>query len=338
MFNLFIHPLEKYCKFKTVDITKSLKKGEVPKRGGPKEEEERDELNQEIEEMSFKQKQETVSLGGDQGKVGEFSGNNFNMTNADQQQQLHFQQQQLPFQQQPQNTFSNPYLNNNQEAFSLDTNQQLGDYSLKKLTPSDNNNLNQNKFINTPQPNTNNVTLHQAQTQGFKNISQTFQNGAQFNTPQNNPNKFQAQNLPPYNSTMTQPSQIKPPQQPPQQPQQPPQQPPQKPPQKPQQPSTKKDTIKGEKVPDKDTDTRVKDKKTGISVDPKDPNKRIITSKVTQVSIQVPVKIKSMDYYKLIDAIKKNTEVGLKECKKGKLPEALEIVESSLEYLKLITH
>ena len=41
---------KKYCQFKAVDIFKALKKGEVPKRGGPKEQEEG--LGNEIDELA----------------------------------------------------------------------------------------------------------------------------------------------------------------------------------------------------------------------------------------------------------------------------------------------
>ena len=45
---------KKYCQYKAVDIFKSLKKGEVPKRGGPKEQEQQGEtgLGNEIDELS----------------------------------------------------------------------------------------------------------------------------------------------------------------------------------------------------------------------------------------------------------------------------------------------
>jgi hypothetical protein len=47
---VFFHNLEKYCKFKAVDIFKCLKAGTTPKRGGPKEEE--DEISKEISQMT----------------------------------------------------------------------------------------------------------------------------------------------------------------------------------------------------------------------------------------------------------------------------------------------
>ena len=47
---VFLHNLEKYCKFKAVDIFKCLKSGTTPKRGGPKEEE--DEISKEISQMT----------------------------------------------------------------------------------------------------------------------------------------------------------------------------------------------------------------------------------------------------------------------------------------------
>ena len=45
---------KKYCQFKAVDIFKALKKGEVPKRGGPKEQEDKQDagLGNEIDELA----------------------------------------------------------------------------------------------------------------------------------------------------------------------------------------------------------------------------------------------------------------------------------------------
>jgi vacuolar protein sorting-associated protein VTA1 len=44
---------KKYCQFKAVDIFKALKKGEVPKRGGPKEQDNQDAgLGNEIDELA----------------------------------------------------------------------------------------------------------------------------------------------------------------------------------------------------------------------------------------------------------------------------------------------
>jgi hypothetical protein len=66
---------KKYCQFKAVDIFKALKKGEVPKRGGPKEQEnqQQDEgLGNEIEELS--KKVENTGLGG--GNNNNFGGPN----------------------------------------------------------------------------------------------------------------------------------------------------------------------------------------------------------------------------------------------------------------------
>ena len=66
---------KKYCQFKAVDIFKALKKGEVPKRGGPKEQEnqQQDEgLGNEIEELS--KKVDNTGLGG--GYNNNFGGPN----------------------------------------------------------------------------------------------------------------------------------------------------------------------------------------------------------------------------------------------------------------------
>ena len=43
---------KKYCQYKAVDIYKSLKKGEVPKRGGPKEQDSPPSSNLKSENLS----------------------------------------------------------------------------------------------------------------------------------------------------------------------------------------------------------------------------------------------------------------------------------------------
>ena len=66
---------KKYCQFKAVDIFKALKKGEVPKRGGPKEQENANPdsgLGNEIEELSKNM---------DNTNLGNNNNNNFNNNN-----------------------------------------------------------------------------------------------------------------------------------------------------------------------------------------------------------------------------------------------------------------
>jgi hypothetical protein len=102
---------KKYCQFKAVDIFKALKKGEVPKRGGPKEQEnqQQDEgLGNEIEELS--KKVENTGLGGG-------NNNNFGVTNDQQSTSYHsggnnpYGGQQ--FNQGGNNQFGNNQFNNN---------------------------------------------------------------------------------------------------------------------------------------------------------------------------------------------------------------------------------
>jgi hypothetical protein len=50
---------EKYCKFKAVDIFKSLKQGIIPKRGGPKEEEQ--DINKELNNLILEDKKTEVN-------------------------------------------------------------------------------------------------------------------------------------------------------------------------------------------------------------------------------------------------------------------------------------
>lgn len=53
----FLFNLEKYCKFKAVDIFKSLKQGIEPKRGGPKEEE--SDINKELNNLIIEDQKES---------------------------------------------------------------------------------------------------------------------------------------------------------------------------------------------------------------------------------------------------------------------------------------
>ena len=91
---------KKYCQFKAVDIFKALKRGEVPKRGGPKEQEES--LGNEIDELA--KNMGDANLG---------DNNNFNQNQGGNQQQFGNN-----------NQFSNPY--GNQQFHQQGNNNQYG--------------------------------------------------------------------------------------------------------------------------------------------------------------------------------------------------------------------
>ena len=97
---------KKYCQYKAVDIFKSLKKGEVPKRGGPKEQEQQNDggLGNEIDELS----KGVDNVGFNNQNNNQYGGNPYGQ-----------QQNNNPYGQQPPN--NNPYggqQNNNQGGFS----------------------------------------------------------------------------------------------------------------------------------------------------------------------------------------------------------------------------
>jgi hypothetical protein len=148
---------KKYCQFKAVDIFKALKKGEVPKRGGPKEQEnqQQDEgLGNEIEELS--KKVDNTGLGG---------GNNNNFGGANDQQFTSYHSggnnpyggQQ--FNQGGNNQFGNNQFNNNPYGGNMNNSSNNNGFSNPFGNSSNNNNNNNNNFnqgynnnFNQPKP------------------------------------------------------------------------------------------------------------------------------------------------------------------------------------------
>ena len=55
-----------------------------------------------------------------------------------------------------------------------------------------------------------------------------------------------------------------------------------------------------------------------------------------KLELEVPVKFKTVDYYKLIDNIKINNETCMREFKKGRNDLALNLVVDSLEFLSYL--
>ena len=171
---------KKYCQFKAVDIFKALKKGEVPKRGGPKEQENANNvdagLGNEIEELS--KNVENTNLGNnnnlnnnndilrganDQMTSYHSGGNNNNFNNnngfggANQMTSYH-------------SGGNNPF--GGQQPFTQGTNNQFGNMN------------NNNGFSNPFGNNNNNMQQHQHQQQNYQ----------QPNSQRNNQNQYQNQN------------------------------------------------------------------------------------------------------------------------------------------------
>ena len=142
---------KKYCQFKAVDIFKALKKGEVPKRGGPKEQDNQDAgLGNEIDELA-------KNMGG------------ANLGNYNQNQGGNFQQQM------PNNQFggNNPYGGQqqfNQQVNNNQFNNPFGNTNQNNMIPQNNTGFsnpfgNQNNFNNNNMNNNYNQGMHQQHPQ-----------------------------------------------------------------------------------------------------------------------------------------------------------------------------
>ena len=262
---------KKYCQFKAVDIFKALKKGEVPKRGGPKEQDNQDAgLGNEIDELAKNMGDANI------GNNNQNQGGNFH-------------------QQMPNNDFggNNPYGGPQQ------------------FNPQGNNNQFNNPFGN---PNPNN--MNQQNNAGFSN---PFGNQNNFNNNNNMNNN--------YNQGMHQ----QPPQQPPHQqyPQQHQQQY-QQPPQNKYNPQPQYQNQQGQGGMNK-----VRKSKVFPSNDKKDPQKRIFKGKY-ELDARIPIKYNSVDYFMLVENVRINNEAALREFKRGKASDILNMVLDSLEFLSYI--
>ena len=74
-------------------------------------------------------------------------------------------------------------------------------------------------------------------------------------------------------------------------------------------------------------------------------NAKVTNSKITgnmdfqtknPLTLKVPVHYKTVDYFKLIDNIKQNNEIAMREFKKGRIDMTLNLVTDSLEFLSYI--
>ena len=257
---------KKYCQFKAVDIFKALKKGEVPKRGGPKEQDNQDAgLGNEIDELA-------KNMG------------DANLGNHNQNQGGNFQQQ-MP---------NNQYGGNNPYGGQQQYNQQV----------------NNNQF-NNPYGNPNQNNINQQNNAGFSN---PFGNQNNYNNNMNNN----------YNQGMYQ----QPPQH--QYPQQYPQQQYQQPQQNKYNPQPQYQNQQGQGGMNK-----VRKSKVFPSNDKKDPQKRVFKGKY-ELDAKIPIKYNSVDYFMLVENVRINNEAALREFKRGKASDILNMVLDSLEFLSYI--
>ena len=247
---------KKYCQFKAVDIFKALKKGEVPKRGGPKEQEEG--LGNEIDELAK-----------NMGDANIGNNNNFN-----------------------QNQGMNQQFQNNQ----FGNNQQFGGNQPYGQNQQFNQQRNNNQF-------------------GMQNNNNM--NNAGFSNPFGSPNNFNNNNQ---NNNINQGMQQKPQ---PQQYQQPQQQKYNPPPTQYQNQNISQSRI-----------NKARKSKVFPSLD-KDPQKRMFKGKY-ELNAKIPIKYNSVDYFMLVENVRINNEMALRELKRGKASDILNMVLDSLEFLSYI--
>ena len=157
---------KKYCQFKAVDIFKALKKGEVPKRGGPKEQEnqQQDEgLGNEIEELS--KKVDNTGLGGGY-------NNNFGGSNDQQSTSYHSggnnQYGGQQFNQGGNNQFGNNQFNNNPYGGNMNNTPNNNGFS-NPFGNNNTNNFNQGYNNNYNQPNPQQQPNSQRQNNQYQN-------------------------------------------------------------------------------------------------------------------------------------------------------------------------
>ena len=269
---------KKYCQFKAVDIFKALKRGEVPKRGGPKEQDNSEAgLGNEIDDLA--NNMGNANLGNNQNQGGNFQ------------------------QQMPNNQFGNPFGNPfgaPPQQFNQQGNYNQNQYSNPFGNPQNNMNQQQNNNFNT----------------GYSN---PFGNQNNFNNNNNNMNNN-------YNNPMM--NQQRPPQQ-----QQPPQQ--HKPPQQQYQPQQYQQNNYNPQPQYQNNQGTNKARKSKVFPSKTDPNKRLFKGKY-ELDATIPVKYNTVDYFMLVENVRINNEVALREMKRGKASDILNMVLDSLEFLSYI--
>ena len=258
---------KKYCQFKAVDIFKALKKGEVPKRGGPKEQEnqqagdaglgnEIEELSKNMENTGFNDNNNNVLRGqpNDQQFTSYHSGGN--NPYAGQQ-----------FNQGLNNPYGNNQLGNNQ--FGGNTNNQPNNNGFSN--PFGNNNYNQGNNFNQGNNNMQPQQQYQQPTSQRQNNMAQYQN--QFGGNNNIQNQTGGMNKP----------------------------------------------RKSKVFPSSD----------------RNPQKRTFKGKY-ELKATIPVKYNTVEYFMLVENVRINNEMALRELKRGKASDILNTVLDSLEFLSYI--
>ena len=255
---------KKYCQFKAVDIFKALKKGEVPKRGGPKEQEEG--LGNEIDELAKNMGDANIgnnnNFNQNQGMNQQFQNNQFGNNQQFGGNQPYGQNQQFNQQQQQ----FNQQRNNNQFGAQNNNNMNNAGFSNPFGSP---NNFNNNNNINN---NFNQGMQQQHQQQQYQQPQQQ-----KYNPP---PAQYQNQNLSQSGMNKARKSKVFP------------------------------------------------------SLD-KDPQKRMFKGKY-ELNAKIPIKYNSVDYFMLVENVRINNEMALRELKRGKASDILNMVLDSLEFLSYI--
>ena len=94
----------------------------------------------------------------------------------------------------------------------------------------------------------------------------------------------------------------------------------------------------GGKKDKQEQDVAVGPRTAKVTDDPKNRGNKQFEFPNINLSVQVPVQNKTIDYYKVLDNIKKVNYEGLRSVKKGRLKEALNYIEDSLEYLNYLQY
>ena len=253
---------KKYCQFKAVDIFKALKKGEVPKRGGPKEQEEG--LGNEIDELAKNMGDANIGNNNNfhqnQGMNQQFQNNQFGNNQQFSGNQPYGQNQQFNQQQQQ----FNQQRNNNQFGAQNNNNMNNAGFSNPFGSP--------NNFNNNINNNFNQGMQQQHQQQQYQQPQQQ-----KYNPP---PAQYQNQNLSQSGMNKARKSKVFP------------------------------------------------------SLD-KDPQKRMFKGKY-ELNAKIPIKYNSVDYFMLVENVRINNEMALRELKRGKASDILNMVLDSLEFLSYI--
>jgi len=303
---------KKYCKFKCVDIIKALNSGQVPKRGSPKEAEDETtkELNQlaELEGQSNNQQQSTnQAVNQNNIQPSNTQQNNFNQT---------FNQQQSTNQAVNQNNIqpSNTQKNNFNQTLNQQqsTNQAVNQNNIQPSNTQQNNfnqtfNQQQNSTQNNVQPNNN----FASQQNNYYNPNNNNINNTGYSNNNFNQQNLNQQNNSNNNQQINQNNNI--------------------------QPSSNNNQPSSNNNSKTNTDnTKVNETKT-VTITDKSKSPANIQK---LLDIKLPIKKRSIEFYKVIDQVKKHvTSSGdqLKNNRPGCVANATSQLEMALYYFENIT-